>query len=235
MIGADGTNGLTITNMTIDNQTPQGGSQAEALRLESCDKCVVTDATIISLQDTLLWDGRIYAKNCLIEGNVDYIWTVAPLTSTTADPHHRAERRDRAGPQPASTYGYVFVDSKITTDPGITGTTLARIDYNERPGQQRRLHQLPDVDGHRRSGGPSSPALTPRSSSLREYQSVDSSGNLTRRQPAQIRYAVDRDAGEQPARSERRAGRLAAAGGPTALLDPNGCRCSGRPSGPTWK
>src|SRR5206468_7723583 len=74
LIGGDGAGGLTITTLTIRNQTPQGGSQAEALRLESCDKCVVTDATIISLQDTLLWSGRLYAKNCLIEGNVDYVW-----------------------------------------------------------------------------------------------------------------------------------------------------------------
>ena len=42
--------------------------------MEGCDKCVVRDATIISLQDTLLWSGRIYADNCFIEGNVDFIW-----------------------------------------------------------------------------------------------------------------------------------------------------------------
>ena len=51
-----------IRNLTIQNLTPQGGSQAEALRLEGCDKCVVRDATIISLQDTLLWSGQIYAS-----------------------------------------------------------------------------------------------------------------------------------------------------------------------------
>jgi hypothetical protein len=58
LFGVDGSNTVTIRNLTIKNLTPQGGSQAEALRLESCDKCVVRDATVISLQDTLLWSGR---------------------------------------------------------------------------------------------------------------------------------------------------------------------------------
>src|SRR5205814_1381496 len=36
LVGGDSTNGLTVNNLTIYNQTPQGGSQAEALRLQSC-------------------------------------------------------------------------------------------------------------------------------------------------------------------------------------------------------
>src|SRR5262249_8059006 len=84
LFGVDNSSNVTIRNLTIKNLTPQGGSQAEALRLESCDKCVVRDATIISLQDTLLWSGRIYANNVLIEGNVDYVWgTGAAHFSTT--------------------------------------------------------------------------------------------------------------------------------------------------------
>jgi hypothetical protein len=74
LFGVDNVSNMVFRNLTIRNLTPQGGSQAEALRLGSCDRCVVRDATIISLQDTLLWDGRIYANNCLIQGNVDFIW-----------------------------------------------------------------------------------------------------------------------------------------------------------------
>ena len=36
----------------------------------------------------------------------------------------------------AGAYGYVFVDSKITGDPGITGIVLARIDVGVYPGSQ---------------------------------------------------------------------------------------------------
>ena len=59
---------VTIEDLTIHNLTPQGGSQAEALRLSHCDRCVVRRADILSLQDTLLWDGRIYAERLLHRG-----------------------------------------------------------------------------------------------------------------------------------------------------------------------
>jgi hypothetical protein len=48
LVGIDNTSGLIIDTLTIQNLTPQGGSQAEALRLQSCDKCVVRNADIIS-------------------------------------------------------------------------------------------------------------------------------------------------------------------------------------------
>lgn len=134
LIGGDATDGLTITKLTIRNQTPQDGSQAEALRLESCDKCVVTDATIVSLQDTLLWSGRLYAKNCLIEGNVDYIWGTGAVYFDGCE----IRTIGRTGVivqsrNTASGYGYVFVDSKITSDAGLTGIALARIDDSVYP------------------------------------------------------------------------------------------------------
>ncbi len=37
LVGADNANGLVVENLTIHNLTPQGGSQAEALRLQNCD------------------------------------------------------------------------------------------------------------------------------------------------------------------------------------------------------
>ncbi len=135
LVGADGTNGLTIDNLTIYNQTPQGGSQAEALRLETCDKCVVTNSTIISLQDTLLWDGRIYAKNDLIEGNVDYVWGAGAVYFDSCE--IRTIMRSGGvivqARNPASTYGYVFVNCKLTSDSVSTGISLGRIDLTMYP------------------------------------------------------------------------------------------------------
>jgi hypothetical protein len=74
LIGIDRSDDLVIESLTIHNRTPQGGSQAEALRMQNCDRCIVRDADIISLQDTLLWSGRVYAHDCYIAGNVDFIW-----------------------------------------------------------------------------------------------------------------------------------------------------------------
>jgi pectin methylesterase-like acyl-CoA thioesterase len=134
LFGVDDVRGLTIENLTIKNLTPQGGSQAEALRMQRCDQCVVRAADIWSLQDTLLWSGRIYARDCLIAGNVDFIW------GTGAVYFDRCEIRTigRAGyivqaRNTATTYGFVFVDSKLTSDPPVSGNVLARIDSSVYP------------------------------------------------------------------------------------------------------
>ena len=124
-------------NLTIHNLTPQGGSQAEALRLQGCDQCVVRHADIISLQDTLLWSGRIYANDCYIEGNVDYVWG----TGAAFFDHCEIKTAGRAGylvqaRNPASTSGYVFVDSKLTADASVTGDMLGRIDVSVYPASQ---------------------------------------------------------------------------------------------------
>lgn len=134
LFGTEQISGLLIEDVTIENETPQGGSQAEALTLLSCDKCIVRWSTIISRQDTLLWSGRIYAEDSRIEGNVDYIW------GTGTAYFYRVEIKTigRAGynvqaRNPSGSFGYVFVDSKLTADPGITGDVLARIDVSAYP------------------------------------------------------------------------------------------------------
>jgi len=177
LVGIDSSSGLVIDTMTIQNLTPQGGSQAEALRLQSCDKCVVRNADVISLQDTLLWSGRIYADNCTIAGNVDFIW------GTGAAYFNKCEIRTlkQAGwnvqaRNPASTYGYVFVDSNLTADPGVTGQGLGRIDDSVYPASHVAYinctmgpHIAPA--GWTITGGASTSQLR-----FWEYQSVDPSG-----------------------------------------------------------
>jgi pectin methylesterase-like acyl-CoA thioesterase len=177
LIGGDSTNGLTVNNLTIHNLTPQGGSQAEALRLEGCDKCVVTNATIISLQDTLLWSGRIYAHSDLIEGNVDFVWGTGAVYFDTCE----IRTIGRSGPvvqarNPSSTYGYVFVDSKITADSGLTGGVLARIDAGVYPASHVayvncQMSSEITAAGWQLTAGTATSALR-----FWEYQSVDSSG-----------------------------------------------------------
>lgn len=178
LVGVDASSGLVIDTMTIENLTPQGGSQAEALRLQSCDKCVVRNADIISLQDTLLWSGRLYADNCTIAGNVDFIW------GTGAAYFNKCEIKTlgRSGwnvqaRNPASTYGYVFVDSKLTADPGVTGQGLGRIDDSVYPASHVAYinctmgkHIAPA--GWTITGGASTSQLR-----FWEYQSVDEAGS----------------------------------------------------------
>ena len=177
LFGVDNVSNMVFRNLTIRNLTPQGGSQAEALRLRRCDRCVVRDATIISLQDTLLWDGRIYANNCLIQGNVDFIWGggAAYFVNSEIKTIGRAGYIVQAR-NPASTYGYVFVDSRITADSGVTGNVLARIDAGVYPASHVAYINCQMSGAISAAGWLVTGSAT---SALRfwEYKSVDASGN----------------------------------------------------------
>ena len=177
LVGIDSSSGLIVDTLTIQNLTPQGGSQAEALRLQSCDKCVVRNADIISLQDTVLWSGRVYANNCYIAGNVDFVWG----TGTAYFNNCEIKTLGRSGfnvqaRNTASIYGYVFVDSKLTADTGVTGQMLGRIDDSVYPASHVAYinctmgsHISPV--GWTITGGASTSQLR-----FWEYQSVDPSG-----------------------------------------------------------
>jgi pectin methylesterase-like acyl-CoA thioesterase len=177
LVGVDASSGLVIDTMTIQNLTPEGGSQAEALRLQTCDRCVVRNANVISLQDTLLWSGRLYADGCTIAGNVDFIWGTGAAyfnkceIKTVKQAGWNVQARN-----PSSTYGYVFVDSNLTADPGITGQGLGRIDDSVYPASHVAYINCTMGDhiapaGWTITGGASTAQLR-----FWEYQSVDPSG-----------------------------------------------------------
>ena len=177
LVGADSSQGLVFENLTIQNLTPQGGSQAEALRLEGCTHCTIRDADILSLQDTLLWSGTLYAKNCYIAGNVDFVWGKGAVyfdqceIKTVGRSGYVVQARNET-----SGYGYVFVDSKITSDAGITGSVLARIDVSEYPGSHVAYVNC-KIGSHISKAGWTITGGSP-SSSLRfwEYQNTDLDG-----------------------------------------------------------
>jgi len=197
LVSFDNSQNIVIENLTIHNLTPQGGSQAEALRLDKCDQCVVRRADILSLQDTLLWTGRVYAKDCYIEGNVDFVWGYGAAyfdhceIKTVGRTGYVVQARNGAGAS-----GYVFVDSKITADPGISKIVLARIDAAEYPASQVAYvncqmgsHIAPE--GWTVTGG--------GGGSLRfwEYQSTNESGaplDVSRRHAASKQISADQAA-----------------------------------------
>jgi pectin methylesterase-like acyl-CoA thioesterase len=134
LISIEDSSGIAIENLTIHNRTAQGGSQAEALRLERCDKCSVRDADILSLQDTLLWSGRLYARNVLVAGNVDFIWGTGSAYFERCEIKTLGRKGYTVQARNAETsYGYVFVDSKLSSDPGISGHFLGRVDVSVYP------------------------------------------------------------------------------------------------------
>jgi len=198
MVEIESSNNLVIENITLHNTAPQavsGGSgyQAEALRIDPGDQVIVRDANIMSLQDTVLLTGRIYVANSYIEGNVDFVWGKGAVYFD----HCELKTVGRAGynvqaRNPATTYGYVFVDSKLTSGPGISGDVLARIDVT--PGSGWPASHVAyincQMDKHiSAKGWLINPAGMPDTSMLRfwEYQSTDLAGapiDVTGRDPA---------------------------------------------------
>lgn len=71
-------NDIAIENLTVVNRTPQGGSQAEALMVNtSAARFIFNNAEVNSLQDTILANvnsSQGYFYNSTIRGNFDYIW-----------------------------------------------------------------------------------------------------------------------------------------------------------------
>lgn len=197
LLGFDDTSGLVIENLTIHNLTPQGGSQAEALRLQGCDKCIVRNADILSLQDTLLFRGRIYVKNSYIAGNVDYIWGdgVAYFDQCEIRTVGRSGVIVQARNAP-SAYGFVFVDSKLTAEPVATNNVLARIDASVYPGSHVAF-----VDCQMSNVAPAGWTITggaaPSTLRFWEYGSRDASGNpidVSRRAAGSARMTPDQAA-----------------------------------------
>src|SRR4029079_219224 len=86
-------------------------------------------------------------------------------------------------------YGYVFVDSKLTSDAGITGQVLARIDATQYPYSHVAYINCQMGPAIAAKGWTITPSGTTMTGNLRfwEYQSRDLSGaalDVTRRDPA---------------------------------------------------
>lgn len=142
-------NDITLDSLTVSNSTPQGGSQAEALMIESnARRCVVYNVELASRQDTILANqnsSQAYFYKSLIKGNFDYIWGGGNLffdqceirTIPGASGFNvTAARTDTGATQSASlpwanpggTYtanGMSFVNCTFTVEPGVTTVTLA--------------------------------------------------------------------------------------------------------------
>ncbi|HVM48302.1 MAG TPA: pectinesterase family protein [Candidatus Acidoferrum sp.] len=151
-------NDVGIENLTISNSTPQGGSQAEALMIESgARRCIVNNANISSLQDTILANvntSQGYFQNTIVRGNYDYVWGGGNLffsqctfhTVLGASTYNLTAARTDYGTSSStgnwqtpdgtkwSSNGLSFVQCTLEADAGVANITLA--DNNGTPGGQ---------------------------------------------------------------------------------------------------
>jgi PKD repeat protein len=82
-------NDLAVENMTVVNTTPQGGTQAEAIMMDTgAARFILNNAEVDSRQDTILANvnsSQGYFFNSLVQGNFDYIWGGGNLFITNCE------------------------------------------------------------------------------------------------------------------------------------------------------
>jgi pectin methylesterase-like acyl-CoA thioesterase len=114
---ADRSTGIHIADLTIENFTPAGGGQAEALLL-SGGRNMVLRATLRSHQDTVQFNESVYVADSLIGGDTDFLWGHGPAFFRTTT----LREMDR-GPfmwvrSTAASHGFVFDRCRFETAPG---------------------------------------------------------------------------------------------------------------------
>ena len=118
---------FVLENLTLHNTTPKGGTQAEAIRVRA-DRVILRDCDFKSFQDTLRLDGRVYVRDCYVEGDVDYVWGGGTVYFDRCAFHSLNNGYLVQSRNDAAHYGYVFVDCTLTGVPGIERYVLARIE-----------------------------------------------------------------------------------------------------------
>jgi pectin methylesterase-like acyl-CoA thioesterase len=119
-------NQVRLFDLAIENATPQGGSQAEALATWG-DKLIVGRCLLRSYQDTFLANGRSFIYDSRIEGDVDYFWGSGPLFVHQSTVHslrsggYIVQPRNEQGQR-----GFVFNQCALTTASGVSGAFLGR-------------------------------------------------------------------------------------------------------------
>ena len=125
---------VAIESMTLTNMTPKGGSQAEALFLESgsaaAKRFVLLNCLVTSYQDTILGndsDTPAYFANSTIQGDTDYIWGGATMFFTNCELKMLSTGGQYANPSSsAGSNGIAFVGCTLTRAAGVTTAFLGR-------------------------------------------------------------------------------------------------------------
>lgn len=128
---------ITFYNKGAEWNKLWGGAEKRsiALAIKGVDKCYLKNCIFIGQQDTLYWrSGRIYAENCYIEGDVDYICGGATALFDNCKIHTIpqynggiivAAAAADTGYKSTAEYanGYVFRNCKITGDSTFNGAS----------------------------------------------------------------------------------------------------------------
>ncbi len=142
-------NDIAVENLTLVNTTPQGGSQAETIMVNTgARRFIVNNCDVNSLQDTILVNvnsSQAYFHNTTIRGNFDYIWgggnvfltncviRTVPNIYVTNNYNLTASRTDTGstgnwsapvGVNQFTSNGISYVNCRLEADPAVNTVTL---------------------------------------------------------------------------------------------------------------
>ncbi|MCR8666795.1 pectinesterase family protein [Aestuariibaculum sp. M13] len=121
-------NRFKAENITFENSSGTVG-QAVALYVDA-DKAVFKNCKFLGNQDTIYHGGeysRQLFENCYIEGTTDFIFGPATAVFKNCTIHCKSDSYITAPNTPKDkTYGFVFLDCKITTAQNVTKLYLGR-------------------------------------------------------------------------------------------------------------
>jgi pectin methylesterase-like acyl-CoA thioesterase len=181
-------NDLVITNLTIRNTTPKGGSQAEAIILNGTTtaRAILKDVDLYSYQDTLQINGQAYISGCHIEGDVDFMWGTGPcffencVCRTVSSGAYYTQIRN-PGPTQLENHGFVYLRCTFDGLPGVTNNYLSRIETSRFPNSEVvlidcMLGATVKPDAWQLEHGPKDDGKTPRQVRFWEYHSHAADG-----------------------------------------------------------
>jgi pectin methylesterase-like acyl-CoA thioesterase len=119
-------NDIALDTLTITNSTPDGGSQAEALMVETDKKRLVAwNVNLCSYQDTILLNTsgtQCYFQDCLIQGDTDFIWGGGNAFFTNCEIKSLFGGYLTQSRTTATSNGMSFVKCRLTKNGSITAT-----------------------------------------------------------------------------------------------------------------
>ncbi|HUO08787.1 MAG TPA: pectinesterase family protein [Phycisphaerae bacterium] len=136
---ADKCHDLVLANLTINDTTPKGGSQAEAIIFNGTNTAhaIVTNVDLHSFQDTLQINGQAYISHCDIEGDVDFMWGKGPCFFENCE--SKALNTKGYYTQIRNTdanHGYVYFHCTFDGSPGVKNMFLSRIEPTRFPNSE---------------------------------------------------------------------------------------------------
>lgn len=199
VLGVEGDD-FVLENLTVHNTTPYKGSQAEAVYINA-ERCILRKADFLSFQDTLDLNGRVYVADSYIEGDVDYVWGYGTACLERCELHTMHDGWIVQARNPSDRAGYIFLDCKLTAEPGVKKCWLARIETDRFPAShvafiRCRMGASVLPVGWQLTGAPG-PGLR-----FEEAGSMKSDGmplDVSRRDPSAHQLTAEQSAAEAPA------------------------------------